>query len=89
MSSSSTTLDDVVDAIQDLTRVIIATSGVFESKSDAIRRLSALSIPAGRIAAILAMSIGDVSSAISKANKKKQIKVLPTAELPIAELPNA
>jgi hypothetical protein len=62
--------DPVVDAIQDLTRVIIATSGKFESKSDAIRKLHELSIPPGRIAAILAMKTTDVSSVIAKLKKK-------------------
>lgn len=67
----SADFNDVVEAIQDLTRVTIALSGNFSSKSDAIRRLHSLSIPASRIAAILAMPVGDVSSAISKLKKKQ------------------
>ncbi len=62
---------EVVDAIQDLTRVTIALSGKFGSKSEAVRRLNDLSIPATRIAAILAMPLPDVTSAISKAKKAK------------------
>lgn len=61
---------DIVAAIQDLTRVTIALHGGFGSKAEAIRRLHELSIPSGRIAAILAIPQGDVSSAISKAKKK-------------------
>ncbi|MGQ0553238.1 MAG: hypothetical protein ACT4PU_08450 [Planctomycetota bacterium] len=68
------TLSDVVDAIQDLTRVTIAISGQFESNSDAIRRLHDLSIPTGRIAAVLAMKPADVASAIAKYKKKNQLK---------------
>jgi DNA-directed RNA polymerase specialized sigma24 family protein len=60
----------IVDAIQDLTRVTIALQGNFASKSDAIRRLSDLSIPPARIAAILAMPAGDVHSALAKAKKR-------------------
>ena len=61
--------DEIVDAINYLTRVTIALHGGFESKSDAVRRLSELSIPAGRVAAILAMPPGDVHSAIAKAKR--------------------
>jgi hypothetical protein len=61
---------EVVAAIQDLTRVTIALHGSFGSKAEAIRRLHELSIPSGRIAAILAIPQGDVTSAIAKAKKK-------------------
>ncbi len=62
---------EVVEAINDLTRVIIAVNGKFESKSDAIRVLHALKIPSARIAAILALPQGDVTSVIAKAKKAK------------------
>jgi hypothetical protein len=60
---------EIVDAINDLTRVTIALHAKFESKSDAVRRLHDLSIPAARIAVILAMPSADVRSAISKARR--------------------
>jgi hypothetical protein len=60
----------IVDAINDLTRVTIALSGKMTTKSEAIRKLSELGIPPGRIAAILAMKTPDVSSVISKEKKK-------------------
>jgi hypothetical protein len=63
--------NEVADAIRDLTRVTIALSGSFGSKSDAIRKLDELSIPPGRIAAILAMDSKDVASIIAKAKKRK------------------
>ncbi len=63
--------DDIVQAINDLTRVTIALNGGFGTKSEAVRRLAELSIPSGRIAAILAMAQTDVASIISKAKKKK------------------
>ncbi|MEK6375742.1 MAG: hypothetical protein AABO58_23940 [Acidobacteriota bacterium] len=61
--------DDLVEAINDLTRVMIALNGGFSSKSEAIRRLHELSIPSGRIAAILAVNQNDVTSAIAKFRK--------------------
>jgi hypothetical protein len=67
-------MKDVVEAVNDLTRVMIALSGKFESKSDAVRTLNELAIPSSRIAAILAMRIEDVSSVISKAKKKSKGK---------------
>ncbi len=60
---------EIVDAINDLTRVTIALHGGFESKSHAVRRLHEFSIPAPRIAAILAMTPNDVHSAIAKAKR--------------------
>ena len=60
----------VVEAIHDLTRVTIALHGNFASKSDAIRGLTELSIPPARVAAILAMQLGDVHSALAKAKKR-------------------
>ena len=63
-------MNDVVDAINDLTRVMIALQGGFGSRSEAVRKLHELAIPPGRIAAILAMKVSDVSSVIAK-NKKK------------------
>lgn len=62
--------DAIVEAINDLTRVTIALSGTFGSKSEAVRRLHELAIPSGRIAAILAMPSNEVTSAIAKAKKK-------------------
>jgi hypothetical protein len=64
-------IDAVVEAINDLTRVTIALSGKFESKSEAVRQMAALSIPNNRIAAILAMSPPDVASILAKDRKKK------------------
>jgi hypothetical protein len=62
--------DAIVAAINDLTRVTIALHGGFGSKAEAIRRLHELSIPSGRIASILAMPQGDMTSAIAKAKRK-------------------
>ncbi len=62
--------EEVVDAIHDLTRVIIALDGKYASKSEAIRGLYGLGIPAGRIAAILAMKVTDVSSVLAKDKKR-------------------
>ena len=62
--------NEVVLAIQDLTRVVIALSGEFASKADAVRRLNDLSVPPTRIAAILAMEPKQVHSALTKARKR-------------------
>lgn len=61
--------NELVDAINDLTRVMIALNGGFASKAEAIRRLHDLSIPSRRIAAILAVDQNDVTSAIAKSKK--------------------
>jgi hypothetical protein len=61
---------EIVDAINDLTRVTIALSGKMTTKSETIRKLNELAIPPGRIAAILAMKTPDVSSVIAKERKR-------------------
>ena len=66
------TLGTVVEAVQDLTRVLIAINGSFVTKADAVRKLDALSIPPARIAAILAMPLNSVSSTLTKAKQKTQ-----------------
>ena len=62
--------EQIVNAINDLTRVIVAINGGFTSQAEAVRKLNALSIPSGRIASILAMKQSDVASIISKSKKK-------------------
>lgn len=68
------TEDAIVAAINDLTRVTIALNGGFGSKSEAIRQMNGLSIPAARIATIMAMPTKDVSSILSQAKKRKAKK---------------
>ncbi|MCG3123987.1 MAG: hypothetical protein GIKADHBN_02426 [Phycisphaerales bacterium] len=63
----------IVEAIHDLTRVTIALSGQANTKSEAMRKLNDLSIPAARIAAILAMPTKDVTSFLTK-EKKRNLK---------------
>jgi hypothetical protein len=58
------------EAIYDLARVIVAVSGKFESRSEAVRKLHEYSIPPARIAAILAMKPNDVTSVLAKAKRK-------------------
>ena len=70
-------LQAVVDAVHDLTRVVIATQGNFGSKADVVRRLADLSIPPARIAAILAMPQNQVHSVLTKARKKTKNADLP------------
>jgi hypothetical protein len=59
-----------VDAIQDLTRVVLATQGDFESKADAVRKLADLSVPPARIATLLAINQTHVHSVLTRARKK-------------------
>ena len=61
---------EIVNAINDLTRVTIALNGKFTTKAEAIRALHLLAIPSGRIASILAMKQPDVTSAIAKFKRK-------------------
>ena len=62
-----------VDAIYDLARVVVAVSGNFESKSEAVRRLNEFSIPPSRIGKILAMNTKDVTSVLARERKKKGV----------------
>ncbi len=62
-----------VQAIRDLTRVMIALNGKYKTKAEAVRGLYELSIPSARIAAILAIPAKDVASQLAK-DKKKGVK---------------
>ena len=64
-------INEVIDAIRDLTRVTLALSDSFGSKAETIRKLNELSIPPSRIAAILSMNLKDVTSSLAKAKKRK------------------
>jgi len=78
MNSKGRDNDELVEAIQDLTRVVLATNGQFTSKSEIIRKLSDLSMPPSRIARLLNMQLKDVTSAIAK-TKKSGKKVAETS----------
>ena len=61
---------EIVEAIRDLTRVILVLDNQSANKSDIIRRLHAVSISPARIASLLGMETKDVTSALSKAKKR-------------------
>jgi hypothetical protein len=63
-------LADLLDAIQDQSRIMIAFREDFSNKTDAARRLSDLGIPASRVASLLGKPLSHVTSALSKARKK-------------------
>lgn len=65
---------EVVEAIRDLTRVIVALHGDFESRAAAIRALSDLGIRPSSIATIFDIQAKDVSSVISKAKRRAERK---------------
>ena len=67
-------LADVHEAILDMTRVTLAVSGKFASRSEAMRKLAELSIPPSRIAVILAVPVKDVTSVLAKAKKNGKDK---------------
>lgn len=67
MSDQSTDLTSIVEAIHDLTRVMLAVSGKFSSKAEAARRLADLSVPPARIGTILNISTQHVTSVLAKA----------------------
>ena len=72
--------NEIVEAIHDLTRVMIALNGKFESKADAVRALHALAIPPVRIASILAMELKAVHSYLSRLKAKTRDASAPGQE---------
>jgi|GEM_PF-2653062 len=72
MNEKLTNRDEIVEAIQDLTRIFLAVNGEFTSKSEIIHKLNDLSIPPNRIARLLGMQSKDVTSVIIKKKKSKQ-----------------
>ena len=70
--TESADISNIVDAVNDLTRVVLALQGKFESRSEAVRRLHEMGIPSTRIGGILGMRTQDVSSVIAKAGRVKR-----------------
>jgi hypothetical protein len=66
----SVQLADVLDAIQDQSRIMIAFREDLSNKTDAARRLADLGIPPSRVAILLGKPLSHVTSALSKARKK-------------------
>jgi hypothetical protein len=69
---TSDDLRDLIDVIQDLTRVTIAVSGQFESRADSVRRLSDLGIAPTRLAALLGIPPKQVHSELAKARQRNR-----------------
>lgn len=65
---------DVVEAVRDLTRVLVALHGNFDSRAAAIRALSDMGLRPSSIATIFDVKTKDVTSVISKANKRAKKK---------------
>lgn len=63
-------LGDVLDAVQDQSRIMIAFRKEFSNTTDASRRLADLGIPPSRIASLLGKPVSHVTSALAKARKK-------------------
>ena len=75
MKDKESNNDELVEAIQDLTRVLIVINGEFASKSEMVRKLSDLSVPPTRIARLIGMKPKDVTSIISKGKKSSKTAI--------------
>lgn len=75
MARKVSTNDPIVDAIYDLAKVVLLTSGEATSKAETVRKLGEMAIPPPRIAMIMAMEPKDVHSVLSRAKGKKKAKV--------------
>lgn len=72
MNKTNSNNDELLEAVRDLTRVLLVLSGKFANKSETIRELNSLSIPASRIALLLGMPLKDVTSILSRAKKSSR-----------------
>jgi hypothetical protein len=61
--------ESVVEAINDLARIMIAFQGIGSSKSESVRRLHAAGVKQAKIASLLLMATKDVTSLVSKLRK--------------------
>ena len=68
-------LADVLDAVQDQSRIMIAFREEFSNKTEAARRLADLGIPPSRVASLLGKPLSHVTSALAKARKKAAVDV--------------
>jgi DNA-directed RNA polymerase specialized sigma24 family protein len=63
-------LADLLDAIQDQSRILIAFQEEFANTSQAATRLADLGIPPSRVATLLGKPLSRVTSALAKARKR-------------------
>ena len=59
----------LIEAINDLARIMIAFNTANPSKSDAVRRLHLAGVKQSRIASLLSMPLKDVTSLVTKLRK--------------------
>jgi hypothetical protein len=68
--SERSDIGHLVEAVQDLTRVIIHLSGKFGSTAEAVRELRELGISPVRVATLLGIQPKQVHSELTKAKKR-------------------
>lgn len=72
MSNKSATLDDVIQSIRELTRVVLLTLPESQSRAEIIRKLYEMNIAQADIARILGIETKKVTSVVSAARKKAE-----------------
>jgi hypothetical protein len=63
-------IQELIEVVRDLTRVMIALSGQFESRAESVRRLSELGIAPVRLAALLGIPPKHVHAELAKAKQR-------------------
>ena len=81
-SDRSVQLSDLLDAIQDQSRIMIALDGNFSNTTEAAKRLSELGIPAARVASLVNKPLTHITSALAKARKKSLVADIGDASAP-------
>ena len=79
------TNNELIEAIKDLTRVLIITNQEDTSKSEIVRKLNDFSVSPTRIAKLLGMKPKDVTSIISKGRKIKKPETIVEENTPVDE----
>lgn len=69
-SDRNVQLSDLLDAIQDQSRIMIALREEFANKTEAAKRLTDLGMPASRVASLLGKPLSHITSALAKARRK-------------------
>jgi hypothetical protein len=82
-SDNQVELADLLDAIQDQSRILIALHEDFQNTSAAAKRLVELGMPPSRVASLLGKPLSHITSALNKARKKSAPTTGGAADVPI------
>jgi hypothetical protein len=74
MTNKDSEYGELIEAVRDLSRILLAINAPSTTQADLIRKLNGLSIPASRIALLLDIPSKDVRSVLARSRKASRAR---------------